>query len=190
MKSHETFPFLTLFLVALCVSVFALQNVASAELQAQLKFTPLFALERPWTFITSVFLHASTLHLVSNMFWLIIFGFALESYIGVSRKYILATFLIAGAAGGFSDILTIPVFASSLGASGAIGGLVGLRAISDPSTVSIMMAFLYAMVSIMGLVSPTDNVAHGSHLAGLLVGVALGYYFVKTKKISSSVWVN
>src|SRR5207245_8834695 len=52
--------------------------------------TPIF----PWTILTAIFLHASILHIVSNVFFLLFFGFILEERVSKSRW--VTTFFIAG----------------------------------------------------------------------------------------------
>ncbi len=187
LDAHDTIPFLTIALVAICVAVFAVQGLTEGVWE-QFRFTPALAAERPWTFLTSMFLHAGSDHLIFNMFMLFWFGWMLEAVIGVKRRYILVTFLLAGLAGGLADILTLPPYVSALGASGAIMGLVGLRCVSYPSPIAILLAIFYGGAAISGVLSPTGNIAHGSHLGGLIVGVVLAIYWIKTRKISWSVW--
>lgn len=68
-----------------------------------------------------IFVHASIIHLVFNMYALKILGFQLESYLG-KFKFLLV-FLISGLVGSlFSSVLSTAV---SVGASGAIFGLLG-----------------------------------------------------------------
>lgn len=78
----------------------------------------------PVSLITSMFLHGSLGHLIFNMLFLYLAGFALEEVWG--RAMYLGFFLLAGLAGGVVHVLMhlgSPV--PSIGASGAIAGLMG-----------------------------------------------------------------
>ncbi|APV49799.1 hypothetical protein BWI17_08970 [Betaproteobacteria bacterium GR16-43] len=86
-------------------------------------FTP--ADPRPVTWITSMFLHGDLMHLLGNMVFLFIVGVAVESALG--GGWYLALYLLGGLAGDLLFFLvhsgsTVP----SVGASGAISGLMGL----------------------------------------------------------------
>lgn len=76
--------------------------------------------------ISSMFLHGSIMHLVGNMWFLYILGFAVEGRLGTLRFVIL--YLIAGITGDFLQIAFEVVNGSNLpgiGASGAIMGVMG-----------------------------------------------------------------
>src|SRR5207245_7472097 len=91
--------------------------------------TPLF----PWTVLTAIFLHASILHIASNVFFLLFFGFILEEQVSKSRW--VMTFFITGLVGslGFvgTDLLSYSLAPNSfipdcaVGASGAVYGIMG-----------------------------------------------------------------
>ena len=85
-------------------------------------------LERPLTLLTSGFLHGSFGHLLGNMIFLFIFGFALEKALGAGRY--LAFYLLSGV--GASAVAAWAYAGSGsygLGASGAIAGLMGMYAV-------------------------------------------------------------
>jgi membrane associated rhomboid family serine protease len=86
-------------------------------------FTPAEA--RPLTWVTSMFLHGDLMHLAGNMAFLFIVGVAVESALG--GAWFILLYLLGGLAG---DALHWAVHAQSLtptvGASGAISGLMGL----------------------------------------------------------------
>src|SRR5207237_9499310 len=91
--------------------------------------TPIF----PWTILTAIFLHASILHIASNVFLLLFFGFILEEQVSKSRW--VTTFYITGLVGGLGfvvyDLLVYSLATNSfnpdcaVGASGAIYGIMG-----------------------------------------------------------------
>ncbi len=97
-------------------------------------------------FLTSMFLHGGVLHIVLNMWTLYIFGPALEDRLGRGR--FVALYLIAGLAAGLLHVLTnwssaIP----TLGASGAIAGLIAAYALRFPfAWVNVVVPVLFIPV--------------------------------------------
>jgi hypothetical protein len=80
---------------------------------------------RPITWITSMFLHGDFMHLLGNMVFLFLFGFALE--IAIGRGIFLLLYLCSGLGGTL--LYWMSVMGSDhglLGASGAISGLMGM----------------------------------------------------------------
>ncbi len=80
---------------------------------------------RVWTFFSHQFLHGDIMHLLGNMFFLIICGFAVEAAIGHWR--FLVFYLLSGLAAGFAQVAsdwnsTTPL----VGASGAISGVMAM----------------------------------------------------------------
>lgn len=128
-------------------------------------------------FMTSVFLHASLTHLLYNMFALALFGTILESIIGGGK--FLAIFFVSGIVASASAFLFYPI---SLGASGAIFGILGALAILRPRMVvwiyvpmpMIAAIFVWAGLDLIGFFYPS-GVANAAHLAGLAIGAAFGF---------------
>ncbi len=133
-------PYVNYFLVALNVVVFLYEVLAFDpgglnQFMYQFGFAPAHltswiggghttATAAVVPIFTSMFLHASWLHLIFNMWALWIFGDNVEDHLG-SALY-LVMYLLAGIAGslvhtGFNPHLTVP----SVGASGAIAGVMG-----------------------------------------------------------------
>ena len=178
---HRRGPFWTFVLIAVCVVVFILQQITPLEVYTY--FVPAYAFSRPWTFVTSIFLHADFSHIFFNMFALLIFGIFLESK--VSGKTFLIIFFLSGIIGNFGYMLTaLGSTTPGLGASGAIYGILGTLAVIAPlATVfigffpmpMIFAAFVWGITEFLGLFAP-GYIAHGAHLAGLFVGIAFGFY--------------
>ena len=175
-------PRWTYYFIGICIIVFIVQQIT--EDWIYLAFFPAFALDAPWMFLTSIFLHADLSHLFFNMFALFIFGSSLERIIG--SRYLFFLFLTSGIIGNIGYMVTaINPRVPALGASGAIYGVIGSLAVLAP----FMMVFLYGMVPIpmilaaavwglidfIGLSAPS-GVASGAHLGGLFAGVAAGIY--------------
>jgi len=177
-----------IFIIA-CMAVFILQIIGIVT-DADLAFTPALALEKPWTFVTSIFLHADFMHILINMLVLFFLGVALESRIGSTHFLIL--FLLSGIFGGIGYMITasdstIP----AVGASGAIYGILGALAVLMPFAIvyiygiipmpMIGVAVLWALLDFFGLFTP-GNIAHGAHLGGLAIGILYGFYLRATVK--------
>ncbi|MBI4018643.1 MAG: rhomboid family intramembrane serine protease [Candidatus Aenigmarchaeota archaeon] len=137
--------------------------------------------ERPWTLITSMFLHGSLTHLLSNLFALLLFGTILESIIGRSR-FLLLYF----SAGIIASIATLFFYEASLGASGAIFGVLGaLAALRPRMTVWVMgipmpmlaAAGVWLLIDLLGMFAPS-GIANAAHIAGLLFGAAISIIFL------------
>lgn len=83
---------------------------------------------KPWTWITSAFLHGSTGHLLGNMLFLFLFGFSVELALG---RGLYLGFYLLGAAG--ASALAAWAYAGQggygLGASGAVSALMGMYAV-------------------------------------------------------------
>lgn len=133
--------------------------------------------------LTAGFLHVNWWHLILNLFVLLSFGGAFEDQVGTLR-FLLIYF--GGLAGGNLLALFIHRFDggySSVGASGAIMGVVfsaialtpgmqiGLLFIPMPGW---LFGLLYVIISIYGIRSRTDNIGHDTHLGGGLAGMILG----------------
>src|SRR3989338_128069 len=90
-----------------------------------LDFTEMFVLnstafQQPWRFLTAIFLHGGLGHLVYNLFALLLFGSILEQLIG-GKRFLFVFFLT----GILANLVSVNFYSSSLGASGAIFGVLG-----------------------------------------------------------------
>ena len=156
-------------------------------------FTDLFILDsslvnsRPWTLLTSIFLHGNTVHLLYNLFALALFGSILENIIG-SKKFLILFFV----SGLIASLASLPFYARVLGASGAIYGLLGMLGILRPKftvwlyyiPMPMMLALVvWAAGDVIGYFAPTGT-ANIAHLAGLGIGITAGtIYYKKFKEI-------
>jgi hypothetical protein len=163
-------------LAVVCVIIFALQT-AVPSLTDGLALVSANAFFQPWLFITSMFAHGSLEHLIYNIFALLLFGSILESIIG-GRRW-LAIYFASGIAAGIAAAIFYP---ASLGASGAIFGLLGALAVLRPrmtvwvAGIPMPMAIaagVWAAGDLIGLFVPS-GIANAAHLAGLAVGLVVG----------------
>ena len=167
-----------LILILVCVVFFILQLIIPG-------FTDSLVLNQqswiqPWRFVTSIFLHGSLSHLLFNMFALFLFGLILESIIS-TRKFLLVFFL----SGIIANLVAVNFYDSSLGASGAIYGILGTLTILRPRmTVWVyslpMPMFIAALVwiglGIFGIFNPS-GVGDIAHISGIAVGFIFGLFF-------------
>jgi hypothetical protein len=176
----------TLIIIVACVVVFILQNIFPS-ITDEFSLTSSLIVARPWTIITYIFLHASFEHIFYNMFALAIFGFILESIIG-SKRFIMV-FFASGIAAGIGSLL---FYDSSIGASGAIYGVMGMLAVLRPKMTvfvgfgiplpMVVAVILWSAGDIFGFFSPLENVAYAAHLFGLAFGLIYGLYIRKEYK--------
>jgi membrane associated rhomboid family serine protease len=135
------------------------------------------------TTFTSLFLHGNLLHLVGNMLFLLVFGSTLEEALGGWRYafYYLAWGIAASAAHVFVHPLSET---PTLGASGAIGGVLGAYFLLFPSNkVHLIIPFLpwleweataWVLLGIWFLwqiLIPQQDVANWAHAGGFLAGM-------------------
>lgn len=156
-----------------------------------------------FTLISSQFLHAGPLHLGGNMLYLWIFGNNVEDQMG-SLKYLLF-YLLCGALAGLAQwFFEMESMIPSLGASGAIAGVMGAYISRYPRvrilTLIPLGIFFYtlripamlflgfwfvqqAFYGLMGLGATTmvgmesGGVAYWAHAGGFVVGALLGPLF-------------
>jgi membrane associated rhomboid family serine protease len=86
-----------------------------------LMFVPVYALGRPWTIITYMFLHGSIMHILFNMLGLYFFGPRVEQRLGSNR--FLWLYFLSGISGALLHMLLAPQ-SPIIGASAAIYGIV------------------------------------------------------------------
>ncbi len=167
----------SLLLVAICVIMFILQLVVPGLTDSLVLNQQSFP--EVWRFVTSIFLHGSLSHLVLNMFALILFGLILESLIG-SKRLLLVFFL----SGILANIVAVNFYNSSLGASGAIFGVLGCLTIIKPlMTVFVysvpmpmfLASIVWAVIDALGVFYP-QGIGNIAHLSGLAVGLLMGLY--------------
>src|SRR5439155_3200795 len=104
------------------------------------------------TLLTSMFMHASWLHLGGNMLFLFIFGDNVEHYVGTFLY--LAFYLVAGIIASFAQIVVDPnSFVPSLGASGAIAAVLGAYIVLFPRNrvVVFLLRFLVPVPAVVAI---------------------------------------
>ncbi|NYZ13469.1 rhomboid family intramembrane serine protease [Azospirillum sp. RWY-5-1] len=203
-------PVVTYGLVGLCVAVFLWQTslgdrgetlavfsygmipavlFGHAELPAGLDKVP------AWTTVfTSMFMHGGVLHLAGNMLYLWIFGNNVEDSMGRGRFIVF--YLLCGVAAALAQSAANPASeVPMIGASGAIGGVLGAYLVLHPRAnvrvffwfliivrllnipAIIVLGFWFAGQVLSGVATPTDGdgggVAFWAHVGGFVAGAVL-----------------
>jgi membrane associated rhomboid family serine protease len=141
------------------------------------------------TLLSAMFMHGSWMHILGNMLYLWIFGDNVEDHLGRGRY--LVFYLVCGVAASVAQILYSPdSYIPSLGASGAIAGVLGAYAIKFPRnkvrvlmmrTITQMPAiFVLGLWILLQVVSQVgtpageaSGVAYMAHIGGFVAGLIL-----------------
>lgn len=148
-------------------------------------------LTRPYVMITSIFLHASLTHLLSNILVWVFFGLAVENELGKARMLVI--FFLGAFAGDLLSLAFYQADTISIGASAGIFALVGTGMLVRPLDLSFFplvvplpLAFLgmaYALYNVYGFLFNIDpQVSYIGHFGGLAVGLLFGFRHAGVKK--------
>lgn len=206
-KNSNKFPFINLLIIAANIYVFYLELTAPnielilnkyALIPANVNVADLNTFA---PFVTSMFLHAGFLHILSNMWFLWIFGDNVEAKIG-HLKYLIF-YLFCGIIASvvqyfFIHTSSLPM----LGASGAIAGILGaylrffpknkvdtlipifILPLIVPIPAAFMLFYWFAIQAFASFSSITtttmafDGIAYTAHASGFLVGFLFAKSFV------------
>ena len=205
-------PIVTYFLIAACVLIFLIQFSSESYRSGQLFYSyglipsvlmghnqlpmDLYAVPAYLTIFSSMFMHGGFMHLIGNMLYMWIFADNIEDNLGPSK--FLVFYLLAGIAAAMTQVLMdthsqVPM----VGASGAIGGVLGAYLINHPNArvlVLIPFGFFSQLIKIRALyvlgfwfilqfISTGGGVAYAAHIGGFVSGMILILFFnKKTKK--------
>lgn len=131
-----------------------------------------------WRLFTSMFLHSDILHLISNLIGLLLFGTFIENL--ASKRAYLIIYFVSGIIGNVMSLFLLDPNVISLGASGAIYGLIGATVmiiILERNTAQLLITFVYLIYFIITSFSP--NINYASHIFGLISGFILGYFLIR-----------
>ena len=205
-------PIVTYFLIIICVLVFLIQLGSQSYKTGQLFYsyglipsvlmghdhlpTDLYVVPAYITILTSMFMHGGFMHLIGNMLYMWIFADNIEDNLG--QKKFLLFYLLTGTCAAMTQVLMdtqsqVPM----VGASGAIGGILGAYLINHPNAkvlVLIPFGFFSQLIKIRALyvlgfwfilqfISSGGGVAYAAHIGGFVSGMILILFFnKKTKK--------
>ncbi len=182
------FPDVIKRLLILNIAVFFIQiifdNISFGGYPGRMFLTEHFALSglglsnlKIWQLVTYQFMHADFMHLFWNMFLLWMFGMEIANVLG-SKKFI-TFYLICGIGAGLLQTLLSPMQTSTIGASGAVWGIMITFAMYFPDRMiyiyflfpvraKFLIGFLLVMEFLM--IGSADVVAHMAHIGGALTG--------------------
>jgi rhomboid protease GluP len=129
--------------------------------------------------LTSMFVHASIIHLAGNMLFLLVFGLRGEEMFSLPEY--IAVYILGGLAGNVLSLVMGPDLIS-VGASGAIFAMFGACAIYARRSIgqSIVGALIFGFFLLM--ISAGENVNYLAHIGGLAAGLAIGYVLARKRK--------
>jgi membrane associated rhomboid family serine protease len=186
MRTMRSDPRVTVGIIIVCVVAFLASGSFTIGSSGGNQLTRNFALFGPaidinneyWRLVTGGFLHANLLHIAFNMYLLWILGQMLEPMLGSGR--FAALYFTALLWGSFGALVVTPD-AVTVGASGAVFGLMGAAAVElrsrgiNPFQTDIGMLIIFNLALSFVL----SGISIGGHIGGLiggaLAGMALGY---------------
>ena len=207
-------PVVTYFLIGLCVLVFFIQLSSNSYRTGELFYSyglipsvlmgidtlpqDLYAIPAFATIFSSMFMHGGFMHLIGNMLYMWIFADNIEDALG-PKKFIIF-YLLSGIGAAMSQvIMDINSQVPMIGASGAIGGVLGAYLINHPNArvlVLIPFGFFSQLIKIRALYvlgfwfvlqflnsslssSQGGGVAYAAHIGGFVSGIILILFFNK-----------
>ena len=162
------------------------------------------------TLVSSMFLHGSWSHFIGNMWYLWIFGDNVEDRVGHGR--FIAFYLLCGIVAALGHVAMDPTsILPTIGASGAIAGVMGGYFVLYPQSRVLTLVPLFVYVEIIelpavvllgfwfimqlfnaGAIAVTANASSGgiafvAHVAGFVAGL-LGVFVLRKRERSSDWW--
>ena len=125
-----------------------------------------------WRPVTSMFLHGNLLHLALNMLMLWWIGTPMEQTLGRGR--FLALYFVSGLAGSAGALLLTAPNRPTVGASGAIFGILGAALVFERQRNYVLGGSAVAIIAFNVILSFRPGISLGGHLGGLAGGVLIG----------------
>ena len=204
-------PIVTYFLIAICVLIFLIQIGSQSYKTGQLFYSyglipsvlmghnqlpmDLYAVPAFVTIFSSMFMHGGFMHLIGNMLYMWIFADNIEDNLGPVKFLIF--YLLAGVGAAMTQVLMDTISQIPMvGASGAIGGVLGAYLINHPNArvlVLIPFGFFSQLIKIRALyvlgfwfilqfISSGGGIAYAAHIGGFVSGMILILFFNKKIK--------
>jgi membrane associated rhomboid family serine protease len=210
----RTVPIVTIGLIAVNALVFLFEMSLPDDVrQAFVNHYGLVPVRFTWTsVVTSMFLHASWSHVIGNMWFLWIFGDNVEDRFGHFRY--LVFYLLCGIVGAVVQTISASYsFVPTVGASGAIAGVMGAYLVLYPRSRVLTMIFpfvfwiievpavfflgywfliqLFSGVGTVALSTGTTSaggIAFWAHIAGFVTGVVMVFAFRRPERQRVEWW--
>jgi len=178
--ARGTLPIVTYTMLALNVLVFVVVRTGSDRILNDLVLYPILVESEPWRLLTSAFTHVQIFHIFSNLFMLFQVGPMLEQMLGRLRFAVL--YLLSALGGGVAVWQLSSPGVPTLGASGAVLGLVGALLVISRAR-GLDVTWIIAYVAITAFISFTiPNISWEGHLGGFVTGAAVAWLFLQDTK--------
>ena len=173
-------PRVTKFIITACVAIFVINLFSNNRFLSPETFGmfPVAIAQGEWfRLITSAFLHYGFMHIAFNMYGLYILGPQLEELMGHRR--FTALYLLTALGGSVASYWFSPIATLSVGASGAIFGLmaatmiIGREIRADVSQIAV----LFGINVVIGFLN--TGVDWRAHLGGAAVGALIAWLLVQ-----------
>ena len=202
-KAEEVFskktPYITYIIMGICIVLYLLTSFTGGSLIDQepntlYKFGALVNTNMMISYIdlfrlvSSIFLHGGLFHLLCNMYSLYILGPQLESFFGKTKFIII--YIVSGVIGNLLSLAFLQDGVVSVGASGAIFGLLGsllyfgyhYRVYLSGVIKSQIIPLIILNLGIGFIASGINNFAHiGGLIGGILISMAVGVKYKSNK---------
>ena len=208
-------PTVTYFLIGVCVVIFFMQLGSESYRTGQLFYSyglipsvlmghdqlpaNLYAVPAYMTIFSSMFMHGGWMHLIGNMWYMKIFADNIEDNLG-SRNFIIFYILCGIGAAMAQVLINVHSQIPMVGASGAIGGVLGAYMINHPKAKVLVLIpyFIITIIKIRALyvlgfwfilqfISHGVGVAYAAHIGGFVSGMILILFFNKKAKRKTKV---
>ena len=205
-------PVVTYFLISLCVVIFLIQLASQSYRTGELFYSyglipsvltghnnlpiDLYVVPASITIFTSMFMHGGFMHLIGNMLYMWIFADNIEDNLGPAKFIIF--YLLCGIGAAMAQVFIdtqsqVPM----VGASGAIGGILGAYLINYHPNARVLVLIPFGFFSqlikiralyvlgfwfILQFISSGGGVAYAAHIGGFVSGMILILFFNKKRK--------
>lgn len=139
-----------------------------------------------WQIMTSAFLHVDPLHIAMNMLALGFLGPAVEQAVGRGR--FIALYLVSALGGSVAVFWFSDPASSTLGASGAIFGLMGALLVFVLKSKGNLQQILFWVGLNLVLTFTMPHISWQGHVGGLLAGGAVAALFAYAPKPQRNLW--
>ena len=135
----------------------------------------------PWQLLTAAFMHVEPWHIATNMISLWFLGPGLEAVFG--RVRFLAIYFVAALSGSAAVVAFSAPHSPTLGASGAIFGLLGALLLLSRGTPELFGQVVFWLVLNLVLTFTVPGISWQGHIGGLIGGAVMTLIIMNTKRL-------
>lgn len=191
LKKYFTNNLAVLFIISINIIIFIAIN-AFPNLRDVFLLNPDYniALEKPWTLLTVFISHEQLIHILLNMFLILVFGS--ELYKETNAKLLYFAYILCGFIGSLSIFIYAPLIEYNggliAGASAAAFGIAATYVMLQPNTEILKskskywLIALFVVNAILTIQNPQVSVGGPAHAIGILVGLIIGWLLKKASR--------